>query len=81
MTLPFLKRTKEGSVSMPVETVKRTPDDESSESYDYMESVADDLISAVHSKDSKGVVAALKAAFEIMEESPHEENNSMEGEE
>ncbi len=63
--LPFLKKTQEASVSVPVESVKREPDEEPE--YDALESAAEDLISAVHSKDAKGVAAALRAAHEICE--------------
>ncbi len=38
-----------------------------------MEACAEDLIRAVHSKDSKAVAEALQSAFECMEREPHEE--------
>lgn len=69
--LPFLKHSKEASVSIPAEPVKRKPDDEAE--YDMLESAAEDLISAIHSKDVKAVCSALKAAFEICDSQPHEE--------
>lgn len=68
--IPFLK-SKEASVSMPADTIKREPDDGAE--YDALESAADDLIAAIHSKDAKGVAAALRAAFELAESQPHEE--------
>jgi hypothetical protein len=40
-------------------------------------SAADDLISAVHMKDSKAVADALKAAFEICDSMPHEEGQHL----
>jgi len=67
--LPFLKNKHEGSASMPVESVKREHD----EDYDMLESAAEDLIAAVHSKNVKAVASALKAAFEMCELQPHEE--------
>lgn len=70
--LPFLKRQQEGSASSPVEHIKRDSD-EGSEEYDMLESAAEDLISAVHSKDVKAVCSALRAAFEMMDAQPHEE--------
>lgn len=71
MPLPFLK-TKEASISVTPEAVKRKPDNEEKE-YDYLDSASDDLIAAIQSRDTKGVTAALRAAFELMEQSPHEE--------
>jgi hypothetical protein len=68
--LPFLLK-KEGSASLPADPVKREPDEESD--YDSLESAAEDLISAVHSKDVKGVCSALRAAFDMLESQPHEE--------
>lgn len=38
-----------------------------------IEACAEDLIRAVHAKDAKGVAAAFRAAFEILEMEPHEE--------
>ena len=69
--LPFLKQNQEGSSSGPIESVERKPDDGSD--YDSMESAAEDLISAVHSKDAKAVAAALRAAFELADSEPHVE--------
>lgn len=69
--LPFLKKQQEGSISAPVEHVRREPDEESD--YDMLESAAEDLISAVHSKDVKAVCSALRAAFQMCESEPHEE--------
>lgn len=70
--LPFLKN-KEAMSASTSEPVVRKHDDESE--YDMLESAAEDLISAVHSKDVKGVCSALRAAFEMCESQPHEENN------
>lgn len=71
MPLPFLRHKHEASVAATPEVVKRESDHE--EEYDSLESAADDLISAVHAKDSKGVASAMRAAFEIMDSEPHEE--------
>lgn len=68
--LPFLK--KEAAVAMPVETITREPD-EGGDEFNELEGVAQELISAVHSKDAKALAAALQAAFEICESYPHEE--------
>jgi hypothetical protein len=69
--IPFLKHTKEASVSAPLESQMRKPDEEPE--YDMLESAAHDLIAAVHSKDVKGVCVALRAAFEMLDSQPHEE--------
>lgn len=66
--LPFLKKDQDASVSAPVETVERDHD----ETYGGLHAAADDLILAVHAKDTKGVAAALKAAFELCDSQPHE---------
>ena len=69
--LPFLKRDKEGSVSAPVDSKMRKPDD--GEDYDVMHSAAQDLLSAIESKSVNGVAEALRAAFELADSEPHEE--------
>ena len=69
--LPFLKRNQEASGSGPIESVERKSDSE--EEYDALESAADDLIAAVHAKDTKGAAAALRAAFQLADSEPHEE--------
>jgi hypothetical protein len=69
--LPFLKKNQEGSASGPIESIKREPDEEAE--YDVLESAAEDLCKAVKSEDYKAVAAALRAAFELCESQPHEE--------
>lgn len=75
--LPFLKRNKEASASIPEETIKREPDEESE--YDGLESCAQELIDAVHSKDAKAVCTALRSAFELMDSEPHIEGEHLNG--
>lgn len=71
--LPFLKHKQEGSMSESEdEPIKRKSDEEESE-YDMLESAAEDLISAIHSKDVKAVCSALRAAHELCDLEPHEE--------
>lgn len=61
--LPFLK-PKQVAVTM----MKEREPDEGSEDNSYgLKSAAEDLISAIHSKDVSAVAAALKAAHEICE--------------
>ena len=69
--LPYLKRNKDGSASSPVEAIERKPDHE--ENFDVMESVAQDILNALESKDAKALAEALRAAFELMDSEPHEE--------
>lgn len=38
-----------------------------------LDAAAEDLISAVHGKDTAGVVEALRNAFAILDSEPHEE--------
>ena len=70
--LPFLKKNQESSMSAPVDSIKREPD-EGAEEYDSLESAAEDLLKAIESKDSKEIASALRAAFEICDSEPHEE--------
>lgn len=72
--LPFLKRNQEGSASGAVESIKREPDD-GADAYDPVHSAAEDLISAIHSKDVSAVAEALKAAFALLDSEPHDEGN------
>ncbi len=69
--LPFLKNNKEGSVSQETEPIKRKSDD--GEDYGMLESVVEELISAIHSKDVKAACSALRTAFELCDSEPHEE--------
>lgn len=69
--LPFQKLNQEASASGPVESIKREPDEGSE--YDVLESAAEDLVKAVHSKDIKGVAIALRAAFDLCDSEPHKE--------
>ena len=73
--LPFFKPKKLASVIIATRKPDGTvmPKHEETEHEDGIMSVAEDLISAVHMKDASMVATALKAAFEIMEEAPHEE--------
>lgn len=72
MALPFIKKVRrESGVAMQY----RTPDESKSSEVesDGLELAAEDLIKASSSGDKKGVAAALRAAFEILESEPHEE--------
>lgn len=68
--LPFLQRKSDSaSSSEPVDHQLREPDDGEVG----IHSAAEDLCNAVHSRDIKAVAAALRAAFELMDEQPHVE--------
>lgn len=69
--LPFLKQELEGSTAVKEDPVKRKPDDDSD--YDGLQAAADDLIQAIANGDSKGVAAALRAAFDLCDSEPHQE--------
>lgn len=62
--LPFLKKDKDASASMPVDSQMRKPDD--GEPYDMMHSAAQDLIDAVHAKDHKAAAAAWRAGHTLL---------------
>ncbi len=75
--LPFLKKAKDAQISGVI-VKHRSPDENTSEeSQDdpaaAIESCAQELIRAVHAKDTKAVAEALKDAFDILEELPHDE--------
>ncbi len=65
--LPFMK-FKEGSVSAPVESVTREPDEEKEP--DSLEVAMKELFSA---KTDSERAAAFRAAFDLLEIQPHEE--------
>lgn len=71
--LPFLKNKQEGSVSGPVDTVKREPDeDKDYEGMHPLEVAMEELFSA---KSNKEKAEAFKAAIAIAQSEPHEEHN------
>lgn len=77
--LPFLKPKAASMAGLiiknrePDEAVKNAPEDDSAA----IDSCAQELINAIHNKDTKAVSAALKDAFDILESLPHEENNEV----
>ncbi len=68
--LPFLRKPKASGLI--VEQRKSDIPSEPSE----MDAAAADLLSAIESKDIKGIAAALQAAFELAESMPHDEGDS-----
>lgn len=69
--LPFLKKQQEGSISAPVESLEREPDDGSD--YDGLEAAAEELCKAIKADDYKGAASAIRAAFELLDSEPHKE--------
>ena len=67
--LPFLKKSKEASVVVPSDPVKRDHD----EDYGGLHACADDLKEALKADNTPAIAAALRAAFQICDSEPHEE--------
>jgi hypothetical protein len=80
MSLPFLKKFAQPGVSVSI----RKPDEESAKEElkeglpEGLEAAASDLLDAIEAKDIKRIAAALQAAFEISEASPHQEGEHVE---
>lgn len=82
--LPFLKDSKEASVSLPIEHQMRKSDEgedeeEAMETAE-MQAIAHDLIRAIHERDVRGVMDALYSAHivydsELHHEGPHTEDS------
>lgn len=69
--LPFLKNKMEGSVSQAVESKQRKSDDEEAGlELDGLEIAMKELF---ESKSPKEQAAAFRAAFDLLEQEPHEE--------
>jgi hypothetical protein len=82
--LPFLKNKQAGGISAQI--INRKPDVNSMESPEENDSdsglkaCAVDLINSIHNRDEKGVMEALRSAFEFLESQPHVENEELESE-
>jgi hypothetical protein len=61
--LPFLKKSQEGSASLPIDTIKRESDDGSE--FDVLEACAQDILDAVENKDVQALASALRSAIEL----------------
>lgn len=73
--LPFLKKMQEGSASMPVDAVKREPDNE--EEFDDLGECCGEILSAIERKDRNALKESLKSFFDICDSSPHEEGEHL----
>ena len=74
--LPYLKRSKEVSVAVPSETIKRESDSE--QEPDSLETAMEELHSALTRKDFKGAADIFRSAFELMDSAPHVEGPHIE---
>jgi hypothetical protein len=72
--LPFLKNKLEGSASGPVETIEREPD-EGAEQFDLLDAVAEDMLTAIETKDKKLLKSALEALLEHIQEEDKEQDS------
>jgi hypothetical protein len=79
--IPFMKK-KEASVSAPIEHITRDSDheDEMDGHDEMMEAIAHELLDAVHKRNPKDLVMALRAAFQVLDSEPHVEGEHPEGE-
>lgn len=84
MPLPFLKKKDAGIAGIIMKTrepdtfqdqnIKAAEQDEDKDSQSIaIESCAEELIKAVHSRDVKAVAQAMRDAFDILESMPHNE--------
>lgn len=67
------KRKETGLI---VETRKPDAEPEADDSSAALEAAADDILSAISANDRKGLGSALRAAFQILESEPQEDNDS-----
>ena len=83
LVLPIFKNKQKQVAGLIIK--QRAPDEktegqepEENDSAAAIEACARDLIMAVHAHDIQGAAEAMKAAFEILEASPHEEGEHTE---
>lgn len=79
--LPFLAKKNQGAATQAGLLVKtRTPDEkpDQDDPSAAIDACSKALIDAVHARDAKGVSAAIKDAFDILESMPHEEESAPE---
>lgn len=78
--LPFLDKKKVGSIVMAkMKGGAMLPDEkEGSENMEGLHAAAEDVLAAIGAGDAKALAMALRAAFEICDEMPHEEGPHIE---
>lgn len=79
MSLPFLKKQSMAGLIISHRKPDGSKEEEKTEGQEDqgLISCADDLIRAVHSKDSQAVSSALRAAFQILDSEPHNEGEHL----
>lgn len=76
MPIPYLQKKQIAGLIIKKresDTLSPAENDSETEQDQGLESCAEHLIRAVHSKDAPGVAEALRAAFEVLESAPHDE--------
>jgi hypothetical protein len=71
--LPFLKRQQEASVALPVESVKRDPDEDAPEA-DSLTTAMEELHDALNRKDYSGAADIFRSAMDLSHSDPTEES-------
>ncbi len=72
--LPFQKPKAQTGVIMSVRKPDGGTDEQGMDTDDHaMEAVAEDILRAISTKDSKSLAMAIRAAFEIADSEPHVE--------
>lgn len=74
--LPFMKPKMQTGVIVSTRKPDEIPKDESSPDDSGLEVCAQDIISALESKDAKKLAAAIKSAFQICEASPESDDGA-----
>lgn len=73
MALPLFKSKDRPLGTMIIEDRKPDSPQEDSAGDEGLQACAQDLMSAIESKNAKGIASALRAAFDILDSMPHEE--------
>ena len=74
MSLPFLKKKNQDSgIAIKYRAPDEKPQEEPEEDTDGLEACAMDIIRAIHEDNPKALAGAFRAAFEILESTPHDE--------
>lgn len=76
--LPFLKPKAQTGLIVKTRTPDEKPEESKDDNQEGLKACAQDLISAIESKDATRAAEALKAFFEIADSMPHEEGEHVE---
>lgn len=72
---------KKGKMRSDEAESKKEHESESEDLDMHLQDIADDMMKAIHSKDSEALKDLLKEAFECMELAPHEEGEHLDSDE